>query len=96
MRLKRIARFYETVLIFPNILLYAMSSMVFWLPVDSGEKISMAVTTLLAEIVTFQLISDILPATSYPFPDMLYFICVVAIHIALVTLMSVIGELTLH
>ena len=90
-RLKRLARFYEIVLIFPNILLYVMSSMVFWLPVDSGEKISLATTALLAEIVTFQLITDILPATSHPFPAMLYFICVVAMHIALNTLMSIAG-----
>ncbi|XP_075250326.1 neuronal acetylcholine receptor subunit beta-3-like [Convolutriloba macropyga] len=88
-RLKRLARFYEIVLIFPNILLYVMSSMVFWLPVDSGEKISLATTALLAEIVTFQVITDILPATSHPFPAMLYFICVVAMHIALNTLMSI-------
>ena len=90
--LKRIARFYEIVLLFPNILLYVMSSMVFWLPVDSGEKISLAVTALLAEVVTFQLLTAILPATSRPFPDMLYFICVVAIHITVDTLMSIAGE----
>ena len=89
--LRRLARFYEIVLLFPNIVLYVMSSMVFWLPVDSGEKISLATTALLAEIVTFQLLTAILPATSRPFPDMLYFICVVAIHLSFDTLIAIAG-----
>ena len=92
LKLKRLPRFYERVNIFPSKVLYGLSTIVFLLPVDSGEKMSLAVTILLAQVVTFQTLTDILPASSLNFPQLAYFIFLLTIHLAVVCCLAVISK----
>lgn len=50
--------------IFPVVLMAVLTSMVFKLPVDSGEKIGFSLTVLLAYAVYLTLISSEIPSTS--------------------------------
>ncbi len=90
--IKRLPRFFETVIIVPSAVLYVLSSVVFVLPAESGEKMSVAVTILLAQVVTFQTLADILPASSQNFPRLVYFVFLITIHLALVCCLGVIGK----
>ena len=85
--------FYTIIFVMPNLLLYCMSSFVFVLPVESGEKISFSITILLAEIVSFGSISDILPASSLNFPSIGYFVCAAVIQTALSSLLAMTGKI---
>ncbi|ESO95054.1 hypothetical protein LOTGIDRAFT_94361, partial [Lottia gigantea] len=62
--MKRRSAFYVLNVILPIILLSYMGSLVFVLPADSGEKMSLAVTILLAYVLFLTLISDNMPQTS--------------------------------
>ncbi len=90
--LKRLPRFYQTVIMFPSKVLYILSSAVFLLPVESGEKISLAVTILLAQVVTFQTLTDILPASSKHFPLLGQFTFFMTLHMALVCCFAIFSE----
>ena len=69
-----------------------MSSFVFVLPVESGEKMSFSITILLAEIVSFGSISDTLPASSLSFPSIGYFVYAAVIQTALSSLLAMTGK----
>ncbi len=64
---RRILYFVMNIL-FPCILLSAISVMTFWLPPDSGEKITLSITVLLAFSVFMLLIAENIPATSETVP----------------------------
>ncbi|XP_071483441.1 neuronal acetylcholine receptor subunit alpha-3-like [Diadema antillarum] len=89
--LRRKPYFYVTNIIIPHILLSGLSLLVFYLPPESGEKITLSVTTLLSLIVFNQLVLDTIPATSDDsFPIIgKYFIVMVSI-VALTVAASVI------
>ena len=94
----RIARrnlFYSMVFVFPNALLYLMSSLVYFLPVESGEKVSFSITILLAEIVSFGTLTEILPSSSLNFPLLAWFIFAIVCHTALGTFFAVFSEYNL-
>jgi nicotinic acetylcholine receptor len=55
-------------ILFPCLLLSAISVMTFWLPPDSGEKITLSITVLLAFSVFMLLIAENIPATSETVP----------------------------
>ena len=52
------------VLVIPSILLGVLPTFAFLLPADLGEKISLGVTVLLAQVVELLVLSDILPPSS--------------------------------
>ena len=62
--LTRRPMFYVMNLITPFIAISLLSSFVFIIPPDSGEKISLAVTTLLSLVVFTQLVMSTVPAAS--------------------------------
>ena len=66
--LKRKPLFYVLNLLFPCILITAVSVLGFLLPPDSGEKISLEITVLLSMAVFLLLVSENLPPTSETFP----------------------------
>src|SRR5277367_3929481 len=66
--LRRKTLFYTVNLIVPCVGLTSLSVLVFYLPVDSGEKISLCVTILLSLVMYFMLIIEIMPATSLTVP----------------------------
>ena len=66
--MKRNYQFYVNHMIFPFSVLSCLSLFVFWLPPDSGEKITLTITILLALTVFLQLISDYTPKASSNLP----------------------------
>ncbi|CAI4221452.1 unnamed protein product [Auanema sp. JU1783] len=62
--IRRKTLFYTVILIIPTVLMAFLSMMAFYLPADSGEKISLTISLLLALVVFLLLVSKILPPTS--------------------------------
>ncbi|CAF0864128.1 unnamed protein product [Adineta ricciae] len=72
--MKRNHRFYVNQMIFPFTILSCLTLFVFWLPPDSGEKITLTITILLALTVFLQVISEYTPKASSTLPIIgLYF-----------------------
>jgi len=66
--LRRKPMFFTYNLVFPCVLLMAIGTLVFLLPPESGEKVSLSVTVLLAMTVYQLLIAETIPATSEVIP----------------------------
>ena len=66
--LKRRSGFYVVNLLVPCILLTLASLMVFWLPCDSGEKVSLAISVLLSYTVLMLFLANFLPKSSEKIP----------------------------
>ncbi|KAG8136315.1 hypothetical protein E2320_009271, partial [Naja naja] len=66
--IKRKPLFYIINIVTPCILIAFMIVLVFYLPADSGEKMTLAISILLAQSVFLLLISQRLPATSFAVP----------------------------
>ena len=76
----------------PNCILYLLSSLVYLIPVDSGEKISFAITILLAQFVSLGMIYDLLPPSSLSFPRVGYFCEAAICHMAIDVCLSIVGK----
>ena len=92
LQLKRRPLFYLIVVIFPNIMIYLLSTLVFFLPLGSGDKINYIVTIFLAEIVNVGALASFLPASSLGFPLLAYFVLSVTVHLSLLCVATVIGK----
>lgn len=66
--LRRRTLFYSLNLIMPCLSISCLTVLVFYLPSDSGEKITLSISILLALTVFFLLLSDINPPTSLVIP----------------------------
>ncbi|XP_060560052.1 neuronal acetylcholine receptor subunit alpha-7-like [Ruditapes philippinarum] len=53
-------------IILPILVLVILNGMVFWLPVESGERVGFSVTCFLSFVVLLNMIMDILPRSSSP------------------------------
>ena len=60
--------FYIVNLIFPCLLIYAVSFLGFFLPVESGEKVNLQITILLALVVFLLIVGETLPPTPDAIP----------------------------
>uniref|UniRef100_A0A0N5AIJ1 Neur_chan_LBD domain-containing protein n=1 Tax=Syphacia muris TaxID=451379 RepID=A0A0N5AIJ1_9BILA len=69
-RIRRKTLFYTVVLIIPTVLMAFLSMAVFYLPTDSGEKMTLTISVLLSIVVFLLLVSKILPPTSSTIPLM--------------------------
>ncbi|XP_013388502.1 neuronal acetylcholine receptor subunit alpha-10 [Lingula anatina] len=87
--MKRRALYYVFNIIIPCILIVAVSLLSFYLPPESGEKVSLVVTVLLALTVFMLLIADIMPPQADVVPFIaIYFACIIAL-LCLTTTMTV-------
>ncbi|XP_063728700.1 neuronal acetylcholine receptor subunit beta-3-like [Symsagittifera roscoffensis] len=77
------------VLVLPCLVLYTISSLCFVLPSDATEKVSFAVTILLAEVVAFTSLSNVLPESSENTPILLYFLSAVIWHMGILCIVAV-------
>lgn len=66
--LKRMTLFYTVNLVIPCVMLTLLAVTVFYLPVDCGEKMSLAINLLLALVVFLLLISSVLPPNAITLP----------------------------
>ncbi|XP_073531350.1 acetylcholine receptor subunit delta isoform X4 [Phyllobates terribilis] len=66
--IKRKPLFYIINILTPCVLIALMANLVFYLPADSGEKMTLAISVLLAQSVFLLLISQRLPETSFAIP----------------------------
>lgn len=60
-------------IILPILVLTTLNGMVFWLPVESGERVGFSVTCFLAFSVILNMIMDILPRSSSPIAYMCFY-----------------------
>uniref|UniRef100_F1LDP1 Acetylcholine receptor subunit beta-type acr-2 n=1 Tax=Ascaris suum TaxID=6253 RepID=F1LDP1_ASCSU len=66
--IRRKTLFYTVILIIPTVLMAFLSMMVFYLPAECSEKITLSISILLALVVFLLLVSKILPPTSDTIP----------------------------
>merc|ERR1712079_866704 len=66
--MRRKTLFYTVNLIIPCVGISFLTVLVFYLPSDSGEKVSLSISILLSLTVFFLLLSEIIPPTSISVP----------------------------
>ncbi|CAH1786065.1 unnamed protein product [Owenia fusiformis] len=84
--MRRRSLFYIVNLIFPCVLIYGTSFLGFFLPVESGEKVNLEITILLALVVFLLLVGETLPPTpdAIPVLGILYGTTMLMVSVALV------------
>lgn len=73
-RIRRRSSFVIVNVILPILNMGFLNILVFWLPAQSGERVSFAITVLLAIAVFLTLVVDNLPKTSQPMSTICYFL----------------------
>lgn len=79
--LQRKPRYHAVMIILPTMLLCFLNPVVFLLPVESGERISLAMTILLSYAIFLTLVAESIPASSNP-------MCFLLIIMILITMIS--------
>uniref|UniRef100_A0A7E4W5Q6 Neur_chan_LBD domain-containing protein n=1 Tax=Panagrellus redivivus TaxID=6233 RepID=A0A7E4W5Q6_PANRE len=85
--IRRKTLFYTVILIIPTVLMAFLSMMVFYLPAEGSEKITLGISILLALVVFLLLVSKILPPTSDTIPLMAKYLLLTFI-LNIVTIMA--------
>ncbi|XP_063077445.1 acetylcholine receptor subunit delta-like [Engraulis encrasicolus] len=93
--IKRKPLFYVVNIIIPCVLISFMASLVYFLPADSGEKMTLSISVLLAQSVFLLLISQRLPETSMAVPLIVKYLMFIMVLVTVVVLNCVI-VLNLH
>ncbi len=91
LRLHRNPRFYFVCLLVPFATIYTLSFFVFFIPVQSAERLSFAITLFLAQTLNFTTFMAIFPENSRNVPYMGYFACVISFQMAFLSLFSILG-----
>ena len=68
LHLRRKPGYYVVNMIIPTVIMTLIAGLVFWLPSEAGEKISLGINVLLAFSVLLLLVSDNVPRTSDKMP----------------------------
>uniref|UniRef100_A0A7M5X2P2 Uncharacterized protein n=1 Tax=Clytia hemisphaerica TaxID=252671 RepID=A0A7M5X2P2_9CNID len=94
--LKRRPLFYVLNLLLPMVLIGFLTLLAFFLPAESGERVSFAVTLLLAMTVFMLIVADMVPASSETIPLLgIFFTCVMIMMVMMVSSMCYILKLYL-
>ncbi|KAJ8010775.1 hypothetical protein DPEC_G00078650 [Dallia pectoralis] len=93
--IKRKPLFYIVNIIIPCVLISFMASLVYYLPADSGEKMTLSISVLLAQSVFLLLISQRLPETSMAIPLIVKYLMFIMVLVTVVVLNCVV-VLNLH
>ncbi|KAM4772340.1 acetylcholine receptor subunit delta [Rhinophrynus dorsalis] len=93
--IKRKPLFYIINILAPCVLIALMANLVFYLPADSGEKMTLSISVLLAQSVFLLLISKRLPETSLAIPLISKYLMFIMVLVTIVVVSCVI-VLNLH
>ncbi|XP_077479928.1 acetylcholine receptor subunit delta [Stigmatopora argus] len=93
--IKRKPLFYIVNIIIPCVLISFLASLVYYLPADSGEKMTLSISVLLAQSVFLLLISQRLPETSMSVPLIVKYLMFIMVLVTVVVLNCVV-VLNLH
>ena len=94
-KLKRRYQFFIVYLIGPVLLLGVINNLVFAMPVSSGERMSVAITSFLAFAVYMSIINNNVPDNSAPMASLLYYLLFLMTHSS-VTMMLTVISLRIH
>lgn len=90
-KMKRRPTFFLVNVVLPILFMGVLNMFVFILPVESGERVSYAITCLLAIAVFLTLVGDNLPKTSKPMSILCYFLMFDLVMSSLICLVTIIG-----
>ncbi|KAK0428454.1 hypothetical protein QR680_010817 [Steinernema hermaphroditum] len=93
--LRRKPLFYTVNLVFPCVGISFLTILVFYLPSDSGEKVALCISILVALTVFFLLLTEIIPATSISLPLIGKYLLFTMVMVTLSVVVTVIA-LNLH
>lgn len=96
--LRRKTLFYTVNLMIPCVGISALTALVFYLPSDGGEKISLCISILISLTVFFLLLVEIIPSTSLVVPligKYLLFTMVLVTLSVIVTVITLVSAITL-
>uniref|UniRef100_A0A672GDQ5 Cholinergic receptor, nicotinic, delta (muscle) n=1 Tax=Salarias fasciatus TaxID=181472 RepID=A0A672GDQ5_SALFA len=93
--IKRKPLFYIVNIIIPCVLISFLAALVYYLPADSGEKMTLSISVLLAQSVFLLLISQRLPETSMSVPLIVKYLMFIMVLVTVVVLNCVV-VLNLH
>ena len=95
MTLRRKTLFYTVNLIIPCVGISFLTVLVFYLPSDSGEKVTLCISILLSLTVFFLLLAEIIPPTSLAVPLLGKYLLFTMILVSL-SIMVTVGILNVH
>ena len=88
--IKREPTYYMVTIIIPTLLFCLLNPLVFLIPVDSGDRISLAMTILLSYAIFLTLVSSSIPATSNPMCFLLLILIIIIIISGLIVVFAII------
>lgn len=99
--MRRGSLFYVVNLIAPCLLIFIISFLGFFLPVESGEKVNLEITILLALVVFLLMVGEMMPPTPDAIPILGMFFCTTMLMVTLALFMAVVvtniyGKRTSH
>ncbi|PAV91319.1 hypothetical protein WR25_21905 [Diploscapter pachys] len=95
LRLRRKPLFYTVNLVFPCVGISFLTILVFYLPSESGEKVTLCISILVALTIFFLLLTEIIPATSLTLPLIGKYLLFTMVMVTLSVVVTVV-DLNLH
>ncbi|XP_063723389.1 neuronal acetylcholine receptor subunit beta-3-like isoform X2 [Symsagittifera roscoffensis] len=83
LEMRRKPQFFVYTLVLPCLILTLLTVLSVLLPVESGEKMGLGVTILLAQVVNLMILSGLIPTSSQNFPELGYYFLITISLIAL-------------
>ena len=68
LKLRRVPTYFLMNVVIPSVMITFLSIVVFWLPYESGEKVSLGITVLLSFSIVLLMISDVTPRNGNSLP----------------------------
>ena len=68
LKIQRVPTFFLLNVVMPSFMITILSVLVYWLPYESGEKVSMGITVLLSFSIVLLMISDVTPRNGNKMP----------------------------
>ena len=91
LKLKRRYEFYEKYLLLPLAFLAFLNKLVFFMPANSGERMSVAVTIFLSFVVFMDIINDNVPASSNPVAYIYVWVLLLMLYSLLILLFCIVS-----